>query len=168
MPPGHIRNVLVALSTLPSLYHTLFQYRFNTTHAFFAGHAIHYYIIAALSEILGGLFPAVQQLSENMQVHGTVYPASNTPHTLLAEFTHGTKLSGEATITAAGLLLKTISVSETHPANGTPKAVQTDIHAILDADVVVLGPGSLFTSILPNYNIGNLGDAVLKTKATDI
>lgn len=68
-------------------------------------------IIAALSEMKGGIFPAVQQLSEMMQVDGHVYPASNTPLTLNAEFTDGTKLSGEAEITAAGKNIKHISVS---------------------------------------------------------
>ncbi|EPC97930.1 UPF0052 protein yjiF, partial [Lacticaseibacillus paracasei subsp. paracasei CNCM I-4648] len=159
------RNVLVALSELPSLYLDIFQYRFNTTDAFFAGHAIGNLIIAALSEMKGGIFPAVQQLSEMMQVDGHVYPASNTPLTLNAEFTDGTKLSGEAEITAAGKNIKHISVSETDPANGKPEAVKEVIDAIMDADVVVLGPGSLFTSILPNLMIENLGDAVKKTQA---
>ena len=157
VPPGDIRNVLVALSELPSLYLDIFQYRFNTTDAFFAGHAIGNLIIAALSEMKGGIFPAVQQLSEMMQVDGHVYPASNTPLTLNAEFTDGTKLSGEAEITAAGKNIKHISVSETDPANGKPEAVKEVIDAIMDADVVVLGPGSLFTSILPNLMIENLG-----------
>ncbi|MCU6431500.1 gluconeogenesis factor YvcK family protein [Lacticaseibacillus paracasei] len=165
VPPGDIRNVLVALSELPSLYLDIFQYRFNTTDAFFAGHAIGNLIIAALSEMKGGIFPAVQQLSEMMQVDGHVYPASNTPLTLNAEFTDGTKLSGEAEITAAGKNIKHISVSETDPANGKPEAVKEVIDAIMDADVVVLGPGSLFTSILPNLMIENLGDAVKKTQA---
>ncbi len=163
VPPGDIGNVLVALSELPSLYLDIFQYRFNTTDAF-AGHAIGNLIIAALSEMKGGIFPAVQQLSEMMQVDGHVYPASNTPLTLNAEFTDGTKLSGEAEITAAGKNIKHISVSETDPANGEPESRPEVIDAIMDADVVVLGPGSVFTSILPNLMIGNLGDAVKKPR----
>lgn len=81
------------------------------------------------------------------------------------EFTDGTKLSGEAEITAAGKNIKHILVSETDPANGEPKAVQEVIELMLELDVVGLGPGSLSTSICSNLMIGNLGELVKKTKA---
>lgn len=164
VPPGDIRNVLVALSDMPQLERDIFQYRFDSKDSFFAGHAIGNLIIAALSEMRGGIFAAVQQLSAMLRVDGHVYPASNRPLTLHAKFTDGTELSGEAEITAAGKIIQSVTVSNSD--DGTqPEAVQQIVDAILDADVVVMGPGSLFTSILPNLMIKNLGDAVLRTNA---
>ncbi|WP_127848906.1 gluconeogenesis factor YvcK family protein [Lacticaseibacillus hulanensis] len=164
VPPGDIRNVMVALSDLPELQREIFQYRFASTDSFFAGHTIGNLIIAALSEMQGGIFAAVQQLSSMMQVDGHIYPACNTPLTLNAEFTDGTQLAGEAEITAAGKNIKRVWVTRSDD-NGQPAAEQEVVDAIMDADVVVMGPGSLFTSILPNLMIKNVGDAVLKTKA---
>ncbi|WDF81967.1 uridine diphosphate-N-acetylglucosamine-binding protein YvcK [Lacticaseibacillus pabuli] len=164
VPPGDIRNVLVALSDMPAVQRDIFQYRFNSKDSFFAGHAIGNLIIAALSEMRGGIFEAVQELSDMMQVDGHVYPASNTPLTLHARFKDGSEVAGEAEITAAGKQIDTVSVTRSNDGE-QPVAEPEIIQAIMDADVVVLGPGSLFTSILPNLMIHNLGDAVLKTQA---
>lgn len=165
VPPGDIRNVLAALSDAPQIDLDVFQYRFNSNDAFFSGHAIGNLIIAALSEMKGGIFPAIQELGKLLQVDGHVYPASNTPLTLNAEFTDGTTLAGEAEITAAGKHIKRIYVTETADENKEPQAMQEVVDAIMTADVVVLGPGSLFTSILPNLMIHNVGEAVKQTKA---
>lgn len=165
VPPGDIRNVLAALSDAPQIDLDVFQYRFNSNDAFFSGHAIGNLIIAALSEMKGGIFPAIQELGKLLQVDGHVYPASNTPLTLNAEFTDGTTLAGEAEITAAGKHIKRIYVTETADESKAPQAMQEVVDAIMAADVVVLGPGSLFTSILPNLMIQNVGEAVKKTKA---
>lgn len=165
VPPGDIRNVMAALSDLPQLYLDIFQYRFNSKDSFFAGHAIGNLIIAALSEMKGGIFAAVQQLSEMMKVDGHIFPASDTPLTLNAEFTDGSTLAGEAEITGADKHIKRVFVTESDGNGKEPAAVQEVIDAIMNADVVVLGPGSLFTSILPNLMIKNLGEAVKKTSA---
>ncbi|KRM88411.1 gluconeogenesis factor YvcK family protein [Lacticaseibacillus thailandensis] len=168
VPPGDIRNVLVALSDQPQLYRDLFQYRFNSDDSFFSGHALGNLVIAALAEMRGGVFAAVQELSKILKVDGHVYPASNTPLTLNAQFSDGSTLAGEAEITAAGKHIQRVWVT---PNDGDasqgalPMAEPQVISAIMDADVVVLGPGSLFTSILPNLMIHNLGQTVLKTKA---
>lgn len=164
VPPGDIRNVLVALSDMPPVHRDIFQYRFDSKDSFFAGHAIGNLIIAALSEMRGGIFQAVQELSRMMKVDGHVYPASNTPLTLHATFKDGSELSGEAEITAAGKVIDTVNVTQSKDGK-MPTAVPEIVDAIMNADVVVMGPGSLFTSILPNLMIKNLGEAVLKTKA---
>ncbi|WP_225049139.1 gluconeogenesis factor YvcK family protein [Lacticaseibacillus kribbianus] len=164
VPPGDIRNVLVALSDLPQLYLDIFQYRFCSGDAFFAGHAIGNLIIAALSEMRSGIFDAVQQLSSMMKVDGHIYPAADRPLTLHADFDDGTSLAGEAEITAAEKNITHVYVTDTATGEA-PQAVPEVIDAIMAADVVVLGPGSLFTSILPNLMIKNLGEAVLKTQA---
>ena len=77
VPPGDIRNVLVALSEMSPLELDVFQYRFKSSDQFFAGHAIGNLIISALSEMRGGNFPAVQELSQMMKIRGHVYPVAN-------------------------------------------------------------------------------------------
>ncbi|WP_416353889.1 gluconeogenesis factor YvcK family protein [Agrilactobacillus fermenti] len=165
VPPGDIRNVLVSLSDLPADFLNIFQYRFNSKDSFFAGHAIGNLIIAALSEMEDNIFDAVQKLSKMMKVDGQVFPASNEPLTLNAKFQDGTTLSGETEITHARNKVERVWITNTQDSTQPPKAVAPVLKAILDADVVVLGPGSLFTSILPNLMIPNLGDAVRQTKA---
>lgn len=164
VPPGDIRNALVALSNLPKLEKDIFQYRFKSDDQFFSGHAIGNLIIAALSEMNGdNIFEAIQQLSAMLKVDGHVYPASNTPLTLNAKFSDGSTLAGESEISAAGKTIKKVWVTAID--DSKPHAVPEVIDAILDADQIVLGPGSLFTSILPNLMINNVGQAVLQSKA---
>lgn len=154
------------MSDLPQLTLDIFQYRFKSHDAFFSGHAIGNLIIAALSEMESGIFDAVQRLSEMMAVDGHIYPAANVALSLNAEFKDGTQLTGESEITAARKQIKRVWVSKTDQDDtAAPEAVQQVVDAILAADVVVLGPGSLFTSILPNLMIKNLGAAVKQTKA---
>ncbi|WP_268912836.1 gluconeogenesis factor YvcK family protein [Lentilactobacillus sp. SPB1-3] len=164
VPPGDIRNVIAALSELPETELELFQYRFDSKDSFFAGHAIGNLIIAALSEMEGGIFDAVQYLSQSMRVNGNIYPAANEPLELHAEFTDGSQLRGESEITAADKQIKRVWVT-TRNNDGEPEAVQEVVDAILNADQIVLGPGSLFTSILPNLMIKNVGEAILESSA---
>lgn len=164
VPPGDIRNVLVSLSDLPQEEKDIFQYRFNSSDSFFAGHAIGNLIIAALDEMQGNIFDAVQSLSRMMRIDGRIFPASNEPLTLNAEFVDGTTESGETEITSKDKRIKRVWVTDTD-SDEEPKAVLPVLAAIMQADAVVLGPGSLFTSILPNLMISNLGDAVRQTKA---
>lgn len=164
VPPGDIRNALVALSELPTIEKEIFQYRFNSKDNFFAGHALGNLIISALAEMKGNIFDAVQELSDLMRINGHIYPVANEPLTLNAEFTDGSKLAGESEITAAHKQIQRVWVTDSdEPA--APMAVKQVIDAIMDADQIVLGPGSLFTSILPNLMISNVGEAVKKTKA---
>ena len=164
VPPGDIRNVLVSLSDIPKEEKDIFQYRFNSSDSFFAGHAIGNLIIAALNEMRGNIFDAVQSLSKMMHVDGRIYPASNEPLTLNAEFVDGTTESGETEITSKDKRIKRVWVTDTN-SDDEPEAVLPVLAAIMQADAVVLGPGSLFTSILPNLMIKNLGEAVRQTKA---
>lgn len=166
VPPGDIRNVLAALSELPEIYLDIFQYRFDTADRFFAGHAIGNLIIAALAEMKKGVFASVQELSEMMRVDGHVFPVADEPLVLNAEFSDGTFLAGEAEITAARKSIKRVWVTSSEKNEAEmPAAVPEVVEAILGADQIVLGPGSLFTSILPNLVIGNVGKALAETKA---
>ncbi len=165
VPPGDIRNVLASLSDLPKVDMDVFQYRFKSNDDFFSGHAIGNLIIAALTEMSPNIFDAVQELSKMMKIDGHVYPASNTKLTLHAEFTDGTKLAGEHEITHSGKHVKRVWVTDSDDPEKTPKSVISVIASIMQADVVVLGPGSLFTSILPNLMISDIGEAVRQTSA---
>lgn len=166
VPPGDIRNALVALSELPQIDKDIFQYRFESSDSFLAGHAIGNLIITALAEMKGDIFTAVQELSSLMRINGHIYPVANEPLTLNAEFNDGSKLSGESEITAAHKQIKRVWITPSNDDDGHhAHAMKEVIDAIMDADQIVLGPGSLFTSILPNLMIQNVGDAVRQTKA---
>lgn len=165
VPPGDIRNCLVALSNIPELYQDIFQYRFQSDDNFFSGHAIGNLIIAALTEMKGNIFDAIDTLSQMMQVDGKVYAVSDEPLVLHANFMDGTQASGESEIAKHRKRIKEVYVTDK---NGDVKGAHARsevLSAILEADMIVLGPGSLFTSILPNLMIPNVRKALLETKA---
>ncbi|GBD58975.1 putative uncharacterized protein [Tetragenococcus halophilus subsp. halophilus] len=166
-PPGDLRNVLVALSDMPKLYSDIFQYRFKKEDKFLANHALGNLIIAGMSEMRGSTYEAIQLLSKMMHVKGNIYPSSDEPLVLQANFTDGTSVIGESKI---ALDRKTIdNVSVRNQANdGKPKAAKKVVSSILEADMIVLGPGSLFTSILPNLMISEIGQAMLQTEAETV
>ncbi|MGX7014630.1 gluconeogenesis factor YvcK family protein [Vagococcus silagei] len=163
-PPGDLRNVLVSLSDMPQLVEDIFQYRFKAEDDFLANHTIGNLIIAALSEMRNSTYEAIQLLAKFMHVNGHVYPASEESLTLHAKFEDGTEISGESNI---GKCRKNIEyVYVTNAENGEcPEPSRKVLRAIEDADMIVLGPGSLYTSILPNLMITKLGDAVIKSAA---
>lgn len=161
-PPGDLRNVLTSLSTWPEIYKDIFQYRFETNHL--SKHTIGNLIIAAMTDMQGNIYDAIQKLAEIMQVEGHVYPASEESLTLHAKFYDGTEVLGETNITKQRKMIRYISVQKASD-GGMPTASRNVVRAILDADMIILGPGSLFTSILPNLMIDEIKDAILKTQA---
>ncbi|MBS4762089.1 YvcK family protein [Carnobacteriaceae bacterium zg-ZUI252] len=165
VPPGDIRNCLVALSDIPDIYRDIFQYRFHTDDNFFAGHAIGNLIIAALTEMKGNIFDAITTLSNIMRVNGKVYAASDEPLVLHANFMDGTSAVGESEIAKHRKRIKEVYVTHRNNRIEDATARPEVIDAIMDADMIVLGPGSLFTSILPNLMIPNVKQALLDTKA---
>ncbi|WP_192987563.1 gluconeogenesis factor YvcK family protein [Carnobacterium mobile] len=164
VPPGDIRNVLVSLSNIPHLQKDIFQYRFDTADNFLAGHSIGNLIIAAMAEMHGSIFEAIQLLAKMMGVDGHVYPAAEEPLNLHAVFEDGTQVVGESKIAKESKKIDRVFVTATED-NHEVKASRKVLSAIREADMVVLGPGSLFTSILPNLMISDLGAAVSETKA---
>ncbi|MBP2099219.1 gluconeogenesis factor YvcK family protein [Enterococcus rivorum] len=163
-PPGDLRNVLVALSDMPQLYEDIFQYRFNEEDNYFANHAIGNLIIAAVSEMRGSTYEAIQLLSRMMHVDGHVYPSSEKPLTLHAVFKDGTEAVGESNIATDRKTIDRVFVKNTNDEE-QPKAARKVVKAIEEADMIVLGPGSMFTSILPNLVINEVGEAIKNTKA---
>ena len=164
IPPGDIRNCMIALSDVPEIYKDIFQYRFDSNDDFFSGHAIGNLIIAALAEMKGSVFDAVRLLSAMMSVKGRIYAAAEEPLTLYAKYQDGTSARGESVI---GRIRKPIDYVYVKPLDETREAhaARDVIRSIEEADIILIGPGSLYTSILPNLMIGDLGEAVLKTKA---
>ncbi|MGX6978725.1 gluconeogenesis factor YvcK family protein [Vagococcus elongatus] len=163
-PPGDLRNVLVSLSEMPKLFEDLFQYRFNEDDEFLANHSLGNLIIAALSEMRGSTYEAIQILGQIMQVDGHVYPASEKSLTLHAEYADGSVVSGESKIAEKRQKIERVFVTNSCD-NEKPKPSRKVIQAIKDADMIVLGPGSLFTSILPNLMIKEIGEAVVEADA---
>ncbi|XIF20461.1 MAG: YvcK family protein [Acetilactobacillus jinshanensis] len=163
VPMGDLRNVLTSMSTLPKADLDLFEYRFNDNDKFLAHHTIGNLILAAAIEKDGNINDAVQDLAKDMKVNGRIYPACNQALNISAKFTDGTLIQGESEITAAH---KSIDKLWTSDARGNePKALPQAIHAVMNADQIVLGPGSLYTSVMPNLVIPDLGKAVVDSKA---
>ncbi|WP_236747670.1 gluconeogenesis factor YvcK family protein [Acetilactobacillus jinshanensis] len=163
VPMGDLRNCLSAMSTLPKADLDLFEYRFKNNDKFLAHHTIGNLLLAAALEKDGNINNAVQDLCKIMKVNGHIYPACNQALNISAKFTDGTMIQGESEITAAH---KSIAKLWTSDARGNePKALPQAIHAIMNADQIVLGPGSLYTSVMPNLVIPDLGEAVVKSGA---
>lgn len=163
-PPGDLRNVLVALSDMPKFYERVFQYRFADEDGPLAGHPLGNLIIAGISEMQGSTYNAMQILTKFFHTTGKIYPSSDRPLTLHAVFTDGAEVIGESRIAGYKGMIDHVYVTNTYD-DQKPQASRKVVQTILDSDMVVLGPGSLFTSILPNLVIEEIGQALLETEA---
>jgi uncharacterized cofD-like protein len=162
LPPGDIRNCLVALSTQEEVLKKLFQYRFKSQSSL-KGHNFGNLFITAMTEITGDFGRAVEESSRVLATRGTVLPVSFDTVTLQARLKNGKVVTGESAIghsptPIAQLLLKERKVRP------NPEALK----AILEADAIVLGPGSLFTSVLPNLLIPQVAENIALSRATKI
>lgn len=161
-PPGDIRNVMAALSDVEPLVAEMFQYRFKQS-LDLNGHSLGNLMLAALTEITGDFSTAVKEMSRVLNVNGTVLPAANQLVTLLAEFEDGTTVRGESKIPAYLQPIKRVFLE--------PDDVETlpdTISSIHRADVIIIGPGSLYTSILPNLLVKDIKKALLASKAKKV
>ncbi|KAB7704183.1 uridine diphosphate-N-acetylglucosamine-binding protein YvcK [Bacillus aerolatus] len=161
-PPGDIRNVLAALSDVEPLVETLFQHRFSTKNEL-SGHSLGNLMIAALTSITGDFVHAVQEMSKVLNVRGKVLPAANQSVVLHAEMEDGTIVSGESKIPYSGKRIKRVFLS--------PDKIQPlpeTIRAIREADLIIVGPGSLYTSILPNLLVPQIGEEVCLSNAKKV
>lgn len=166
-PPGDLRNVLVSLSDMPKLYEDIFQYRFKQEDSFLANHALGNLIIAAISEMRGSTYDAVQLLAKMMHVDGHIYPSSEKPLVLHAVFRDGTTAVGESNIAKERKTIDHVFVTNQENEE-EPTAARKVVTAILEADMIVMGPGSLFTSILPNLMIHEIGQAIQASEAEKV
>ncbi len=162
LPPGDIRNCLAALADEEKLLTELFQYRFKAGDGLI-GHSFGNLFLTAMSEITGDLEQAIAASSKVLAVQGQVLPATLSDVRLWAELADGRRIEGESTITeAGGNIVKIGCIPENPP--GLPAAIK----AIKEADYIIIGPGSLYTSVIPNLLVPEIGDAIAASCAPRI
>ncbi|MNO14854.1 Gluconeogenesis factor [compost metagenome] len=155
-PPGDIRNVLTALADVEPLLSDMLNYRFSAGSGL-AGHSLGNLILAAITDISGDFVTAVRELSRVFAVRGRVLPAAGQAVVLNAEMEDGSIVTGESKIPEAGGGIKRIFL-EPEEVEPLPEAVE----AIREADAILIGPGSLYTSIIPNLLVPKLAEAILE------
>jgi uncharacterized cofD-like protein len=155
-PPGDIRNVLTALADVEPLLSDMLNYRFASGSGL-AGHSLGNLILAAITDISGDFVTAVRELSRVFAVRGRVLPAAGQAVVLHAEMEDGTIVTGESKIPKVRGKIKRIFL-EPEEVEPLPEAVE----AIREADAILIGPGSLYTSIIPNLLVPKLAEAVLE------
>ena len=162
LPPGDIRNCLAALADEEKLLTELFQYRFEAG-AGLSGHSFGNLFLTAMSEITGDLEQAVAASSQVLAIRGTVLPATLSDVSLWAEMEDGRLIEGESNIPKAQGRICNIGCI---PAN--PPALPAAIAAIEEADYIIIGPGSLYTSIIPNLLVPEIAEAIAKARVPRI
>lgn len=162
LPPGDIRNCLVALAEAEPMMRDLFQFRFGEGSEL-EGHSFGNLFITAMTKLTGDFEKAVKESSKVLAIRGQVIPSTLNKVTLVAEYKDGTSTEGEAKIPEKGCPIKNVYLKPAD-ATATPEAIR----AIAEAEVIVLGPGSLYTSILPNLLIKEITEAMAASSAPKI
>ncbi len=161
-PPGDIRNCLVALADSEAVMQQLMDYRFSSDGQL-NGHSFGNMLIAALAGIGGDFYRAVEIAGELLAIRGRVIPSTTTDVTLIASTEAGETLTGETSVASASARLQSLSLSPPNP-QAHPEAVA----ALKEADLVIIGPGSLYTSIVPNLLIPGIAQAVAQSWALKV
>lgn len=159
VPPGDIRNCLVALSPREGIMERLFNYRFDQPEEL-KGHSLGNLMIAGLTNIDGDAANAVRDVGRILNIRGNVIPVTLDDVTLAAEMNDGSVLLGETTIVSDDRPIQRVFLDPPDPLVNLEA-----IEAIEDADVILIGPGSLYTSILPNLLVPGIIEALNKTNA---
>jgi uncharacterized cofD-like protein len=162
LPPGDIRNCIVALADEETLLGKLFQYRFGKKGEL-AGHSFGNLFITAMSHVVGDMPNAINESSKVLAIQGQVHPVTLANVTLKAMLKDGRRITGESNIPKAKGSIDRVYIS---PGNCKPYPAAID--AIRNADVVVIGPGSLYTSIIPNLLVDGVGKAMRNKKSLKI
>jgi uncharacterized cofD-like protein len=159
LPPGDIRNVLTALADVEPMLSKMLEYRFQKGQGL-AGHSLGNLILAAMQDITGDFVTGVRELSRVFAVRGRVLPAANLAIELKAEMMDGTIVEGESKIPKAGKAIKRVFI-EPSDVSPLPEAIE----ALRRADAILVGPGSLYTSILPNLLVPEITRTIVESKA---
>lgn len=161
LPPGDIRNCLVALAEVEPLMKDLFNYRFKNGDL--KGHSFGNLFIAALTEVTGDFEEAIKKSSEVLAIQGKVLPSTLENVSLVAQGKNGRVIEGETKITESNLSIEKVFLK---PDNCSPtfEAIQ----AIENAELIILGPGSLYTSVIPNLLIKEIQEAIKKSRAIKV
>ncbi|MFW5804129.1 MAG: gluconeogenesis factor YvcK family protein [bacterium] len=162
LPPGDIRNCIAGLARDESLVTELFQYRFKTGNGL-EGHSFGNLFLSALCAITGDMVSAVKESSKVLDIRGRVLPSTLDDMKLFAELEDGRIIYGESNIPeAGGKILRLKATPE------KLKALEEVIIAIQEADIILMGPGSLYTSVIPNLLIEEITEAISKSEARKI
>ena len=159
LPPGDIRNCMIALSEDSNLISRLFKHRFRGDGEL-GGHSFGNLFLAALAEVTGDFTEAVRLSSEVLASKGHIYPATISDVRLIAELENGEIVRGETQISAAMVPIRRLSLE---PERCLP--LPAALKAIRAADVITVGPGSLYTSILPNLLVARVPQAIAESEA---
>jgi len=162
LPPGDIRNCMIALSEDEHLMSRLFRFRFNSDGGLH-NHSFGNLFLTAMAEVTGDFAEAVRLTSEVLAIKGVIYPSTNSNVRLRAELEDGTWAEGETRITASRQRIRSVHLD---PADAHP--LPDALKAILAADLITIGPGSLYTSLIPNMLIKDVINAVQASRATKI
>jgi uncharacterized cofD-like protein len=159
LPPGDIRNCMVALSQDEALLSRLFQYRFQAGRGL-RGHNFGNLFLAALTHVTGDFAEAVRVSSEVLAIRGRIFPSTLSNVHLVATLVNGRRVHGETRISASHTPIEKIEMSP-RKVRPLPKAIE----AIQKANLILLGPGSLYTSVIPNLLIPEIAQAIARSKA---
>jgi uncharacterized cofD-like protein len=162
LPPGDIRNCMVALSEDEGLLARLFQYRFPSGNGL-GGHNFGNLFLTALTAVVGDFPEAVRESSQILASRGHIYPSTRSNVELDAWMSDGSRVRGETNITASQQRIVELRMV---PANAKPLPETLD--AIAKADVITIGPGSLFTSLTPNLLVRGIPQAIRESQAMKI
>jgi uncharacterized cofD-like protein len=162
LPPGDIRNCIVALSEDEALLSRLFQHRFVKGSGL-EGHSFGNLFLAALTSITSDFAEAVRLSSEILVTRGHIFPATTSSVELEALMEDGTRVRGETKITASKGRIKELYMD---PADAQP--MPQTLQAIANADVITIGPGSLFTSLIPNLLVRGIPEAIVNSSAVRV
>jgi uncharacterized cofD-like protein len=168
LPPGDIRNCLAALSNDEALLTQLFQYRFANGHEGLQGHSFGNLFISALAEITGSFEEAIAESGRVLSVHGRVLPSTLhdvrlTADVVLPHLANEIRIEGESQIPAVAGVVRRVWLEPNNP-----PAFPQSLRSLLSADLIVIGPGSLYTSILPNLLVPDIAQAVRASRALKI
>ncbi|MBX5483737.1 MAG: YvcK family protein [Myxococcaceae bacterium] len=162
LPPGDIRNCLVALAGEKAGLKQLFQHRFDGARGI-GGHAVGNLLLAALTELEGDFLKAVEASARMLNARGRVLPCTLAPTHLVAELEDDSQVFGERKIARARSRVRRVSLDPPLPPPG-----QGVIEAIQRADLITIGPGSLYSSVLPNLLVDGVAEALRETKALKV
>lgn len=157
-PPGDVRNCMVALAETEEIMDTLFSYRFES--GALQGHSLGNLLLAGLTDTFGDFQKGIEQVSKVFALRGKVFPTTLDQVVLMADLEDGTRVVGETSIRVTEGKIKRVYLE---PSDCTP--LPEAIQAIEEADLIVLGPGSLYTSVLPNLSVLGLREKIREASA---